>query len=210
MKTVFRVYILPVVVAATLLLLVRSFVLTQYASDGALIEWGIHPGDRILVNKLAYSSARPPKLGDKIVFEHPLMPDHPVCFAACTALPGDTLWYQPASGKIAPTATCPADHPIVVPSKGQDMQVNPYNARIYWHLLRLERAFVTYRENGELLIDGRKVKTVAFLNDYYWLATNATTYGMVPLRSMLGAPFCVSYGMKDGTLRLDRLFLTIE
>jgi signal peptidase I len=210
MKTVFRVYILPVVVAATLLLLVRSFVLTQYASDGALVEWGILPEDRILVNKLAYSSNRPPQRGNKIVFEHPLMPDRPICFATCTALPGDTLWYDPTSEKIIATKSTLKAHPIVVPAKGIDIDITPYNARIYWHLLRLERAFVTYCENGELLIDGRKVKTVAFLNDYYWLSTNATTYGMVPMRSMLGAPICVSYGTKDGTLRLDRLFLTIE
>lgn len=210
MKNLFRVYLLPALVAILLLLLVHTYVLTQYVSDGALVEWGIEPSDRLLVNRLAYSRTHPPQVGSKVVFLHPYLSDHPVCFASCAALPGDTVWFEPQQQLITPQRSTPEAQPIVVPAKGQDVEVTPYNAKILWHLLRLERSFVTYRESGELLIDGRKVKTVAFLDDYYWLKTNATTYGLVPLRFMLGAPLCVSFGMKDGVLRLDRMFLMIE
>jgi signal peptidase I len=210
MKQFLKYYILPMLIALCLLVVVQRFCITQYVSSGALVEWGIEPNDRILVNRWAYRSLSPPQRGDRVVFHHPYMPEKPICFAACKAIPGDTLWYDTERNIFEQKCRSNDAVPIIVPQKGVDVEVTPYNARLLWHLLKLEKAFVTYREGGELLINGKRVKHVAFLNDYFWLETHTTTFGFIPLNAMLGAPICISYGMKDGDLRFDRLFLTIE
>ncbi|MBO5698566.1 MAG: S26 family signal peptidase [Bacteroidaceae bacterium] len=210
MKNFIKYYIIPLLIALGLLVVVQRFFITQYTSSGALVEWGIEPNDRILVNRWAYRSSSPPERGDRVVFHHPYMPEKPICFATCKALPGDTLWYDTELNTFALQSQVKTAVPIVVPEKGVDIEVTPYNARLLWHLLKLEKAFVTYRANGELLINGKRVKHVAFLNDYFWLSTHATTYGLIPLNAILGAPLCISFGMKEGSLRFDRLFLTFE
>jgi hypothetical protein len=102
------------------------------------------------------------------------------------------------------------DKPLVVPAAGQEIEITPHNARPLFHLLRKEGAFVTLRHNNDILIDGRKVKTATFLNDYYWLETQQVPYGLVPYRALVGKPFCVTYSIQNGALQLDRLFLRLN
>ena len=206
----FRLYILPLLIAVLVLVVVRYFFLTQYVAEGSIVEWGVHSGDRILVNRLAFVGGARPQVGDRVAFPHQQDPKAPVCLATCTALPGDTVWMDIEEQRVSSIRHSATDKPFIVPAAGQEIEVTPYNARQLWHLLRKEGAFVTLRENNEILIDGRLVKTVAFLNDYYWMETQHVPYGLVPYRALIGKPFCVSYGMKDGTIRFDRLFLLLH
>ena len=206
----FRLYILPLLIAMLVLVVVRYFFLTQYVAEGSIVEWGVQAGDRILVNRMAYSGKNRPQAGDRVAFRHQQQPEAPVCLATCTALPGDTVWIDTERQRVSSRKRSHADKPLVVPAAGQEIHITPHNARQLWHLLRKEGAFVTLRHNNEILIDGRLVKTVAFLNDYYWLETQHMPYGLVPYRALVGKPFCVSYGMKDGVIRLDRLFLRLN
>lgn len=206
----FRLYILPLLLALFVLVVVRYFFLTQYEAEDRIVEWGVHPGDRILVDRTAYSFNKRLEVGDRVAFRHQQRPESPVCLATCTALPGDTVWVDTEFQSVSSRRRSQREHPLVVPAAGQEIDITPYNARQLWHLLRKEGAFVTLRHNNEILIDGRKVKTVAFLNDYYWLETQHTPYGLVPYRALVGRPFCVSYGVKNGEIRLDRLFLKLN
>lgn len=206
----FRLYILPLLLALVVLVIVRYFFLTQYVAEGSIAEWGVHPGDRILVDRTAYTFNKRPQVGDRVAFRHQQHTDVPVCLATCTALPGDTVWMDTKQQRVSSCRQSSDDQPLVVPAAGQEIHITPYNARQLWHLLRKEGAFVTLRHNNEILIDGRLVKTVAFLNDYYWLETQHMPYGLVPYRALIGQPFCVSYGVKDGVVRLDRFFLRLN
>ena len=206
----FRLYILPLLIAALVLVVVRYFFLTQYVAEGSIVEWGVHSGDRILVNRMAFVGDSRPQLGDRVAFRHQQRPEAPVCLATCTALPGDTVWMDTERQEVYALRRSQTDKPLIVPAAGQEIEVTPHNARQLYHLLRKEGAFVTLRENKEILIDGRGVKTVAFLNDYYWMETQHVPYGLVPFRAFIGKPFCVSYGVKDGAIRFDRLFLLLN
>ena len=206
----FRLYILPLLLALVVLVIVRYFFLTQYVAEGSIAEWGVHPGDRILVDRTAYTFNKRPQLGDRVAFLHQQQPERPVCLATCTALPGDTVWMDTKHQRVSSNRQSHTDQPLVVPAAGQEIHITPYNARQLWHLLRKEGAFVTLRHNNEILIDGRLVKTVAFLNDYYWFETQHMPYGLVPYHALIGKPFCVSYGVKEGVVRMDRFFLRLN
>ena len=206
----FRLYILPLLLAVLMLVVVRYFFLTQYVAEGGIAEWGVQSGDRILVNRLSYAGGARPDEGDRVAFHHQQHPDAPICLATCTALPGDTVWMDTKALRVASRRRSHADLPLVVPAAGQEINVTPHNARQLWHLLCKEGGTATLRDNKEILMDGRTVKTVAFLNDYYWMETQHVPYGLVPYRALVGKPFCVSYGVKEGSLRLDRLFLLLN
>ena len=206
----FRLYILPLLLALVVLVIVRYFFLTQYVAEGSIAEWGVQGGDRILVDRTAYQYDKRPQAGDRVAFRHQQQPESPVCLATCTALPGDTVWMDTDRQRVSSRRRSRTDKPLVVPAAGQEIEVTPYNARPLFHLLRKEGAFVTLRPNNDILIDGRKVKTVTFLNDYYWMETQHVPYGLVPYRALVGKPFCVTYSMQDGCLQLDRLFLRLN
>lgn len=206
----FRLYILPLLLALLVLVVVRHFFLTQYVAEGSIVEWGVQGGDRILVDRTAYQYDKRPQAGDRVAFRHQQQPEGPVCLATCTALPGDTVWMDTYRQRVSSRRRSRTDKPLVVPAAGQEIEITPHNARPLFHLLRKEGAFVTLRHNNDILIDGRKVKTATFLNDYYWLETQQVPYGLVPYRALVGKPFCVTYSIQDGTLQLDRLFLRLN
>lgn len=206
----FRLYILPLLLALLVLVVVRYFFLTQYVAEGSIVEWGVQGGDRILVDRTAYQYDKRPQAGDRVAFRHQQQPEGPVCLATCTALPGDTVWMDTYRQRVSSRRRSRTDKPLVVPAAGQEIEITPHNARPLFHLLRKEGAFVTLRHNNDILIDGRKVKTATFLNDYYWLETQQVPYGLVPYRALVGKPFCVTYSIQDGTLQLDRLFLRLN
>ena len=206
----FRLYILPLLLALLVLVVVRYFFLTQYVAEGSIVEWGVQGGDRILVDRTAYQYDKRPQAGDRVAFRHQQQPEGPVCLATCTALPGDTVWMDTDRQRVSSRRRSRTDKPLVVPAAGQEIEITPHNARPLFHLLRKEGAFVTLRHNNDILIDGRKVKTATFLNDYYWLETQQVPYGLVPYRALVGKPFCVTYSIQDGTLQLDRLFLRLN
>ena len=206
----FRLYILPLLLAMLALVVVRYFFLTQYVAEGSIAEWGVQGGDRILVDRTAYQYNKRPQAGDRVAFRHQQQPEGPVCLATCTALPGDTVWMDTNRQRVSSHRRSQTDKPLVVPAAGKEIEITPHNARQLFHLLRKEGAFVTLRQNNEILIDGRKVKTATFLNDYYWLETQHVPYGLVPYHALVGKPFYVTYGMQDGNIRLDRLFLRLN
>src|SRR3954452_7795626 len=58
------------VVAIGVALLLRTFVVQQFAVDGQSMLGTLHSGDRVIVNKLSYDF-RDPRHGDSVVLEYP-------------------------------------------------------------------------------------------------------------------------------------------
>src|ERR1043166_8670244 len=61
-------WIVVVVVAITSALLVRAYVLQQFAVEGTSMLTTLHPSDRVLVNKLSYR-LHDPRRGDVVVLK---------------------------------------------------------------------------------------------------------------------------------------------
>lgn len=61
------------VIAAVLALIIRSFLFTPFYIPSPSMEPTLYPGDRIIVNRLAYRLGEPQR-GDIVVFRYPLDP----------------------------------------------------------------------------------------------------------------------------------------
>jgi signal peptidase I len=61
------------VIAAVLALIIRSFLFTPFYIPSPSMEPTLYPGDRIIVNRLAYRLGEPQR-GDVVVFRYPLDP----------------------------------------------------------------------------------------------------------------------------------------
>lgn len=86
-------WIIVVAVALTSALLVRAFVVQQFAVDGQSMESTLHNGDRVLVNKLSYR-LHDPRRGDVVVLKTIEGVSERDLIKRVVGLPGDTISYQ--------------------------------------------------------------------------------------------------------------------
>ncbi|HHP51096.1 MAG TPA: signal peptidase I [Moorella mulderi] len=63
--------LISVIIAVALALFIRNFVFTPFYIPSPSMEPTLRPGDRIIVNRLAYCFS-PPQRGDVVVFHYPL------------------------------------------------------------------------------------------------------------------------------------------
>ncbi len=61
------------IIAAILAIIIRAFLFTPRVIPSPSMKPTLHPGDRIIVNRLAYRLSKP-QVGDVIVFKYPLDP----------------------------------------------------------------------------------------------------------------------------------------
>lgn len=86
-------WIIVVVVAVGAALLVRTYVLQQFAVDGHSMDTTLHDGDRVLVNKLSYR-LHDPNRGDVVVLETLEDAGARDLIKRVVALPGETVEYR--------------------------------------------------------------------------------------------------------------------
>lgn len=86
-------WIIVVVVAISAALLVRAFVLQQFAVSGDSMKSTLHTGDRVLVNKLSYR-LHDPRRGDVVVLKTLESSDERDLIKRVVALPGETVEYR--------------------------------------------------------------------------------------------------------------------
>jgi len=87
-------WIVVVVVAITSALLVRAYVLQQFAVEGTSMLNTLHPSDRVLVNKLSYR-LHDPRRGDVVVLKRiESNAQERDLIKRVVALPGETLEYR--------------------------------------------------------------------------------------------------------------------
>ncbi|MEI7547038.1 MAG: signal peptidase I [Actinomycetota bacterium] len=82
-----------IIVAVTAALLVRQFVLQQFAVSGSSMYSTLHDGDRVLVNKLSYR-LHDPRRGDVVVLKTIQSVGERDLIKRVIALPGETVEYR--------------------------------------------------------------------------------------------------------------------
>jgi signal peptidase I len=121
-------WIIVVVVAISSALLVRAYVLQQFAVEGTSMLNTLHPSDRVLVNKLSYR-LHDPRRGDVVVLkrietnaqERDLikrvvgLPGETIEYKSCQLLINGSLVSEPyLDPQIVSANRCGADQPAVV------------------------------------------------------------------------------------------------
>jgi signal peptidase I len=86
-------WIIVIVVAVTAALVVRAFVLQQFAVSGHSMDTTLHNGDRVLVNKLSYRLHHPNR-GDVVVLKTLEGTGERDLIKRVIALPGETVEYK--------------------------------------------------------------------------------------------------------------------
>jgi signal peptidase I len=86
-------WIIVIVVAVTAALVVRAFVLQQFAVSGHSMDTTLHDGDRVLVNKLSYR-LHDPNRGDVVVLKTIEGAGERDLIKRVIGLPGETLEYR--------------------------------------------------------------------------------------------------------------------
>jgi signal peptidase I len=87
-------WIIVVVVAISSALLVRAYVLQQFAVEGTSMLNTLHPSDRVLVNKLSYR-LHDPRRGDVVVLKRiETNSEERDLIKRVVALPGETIEYH--------------------------------------------------------------------------------------------------------------------
>lgn len=208
LKRLLKTFVLPLIVAIAAVVAVWQLFVAQYALPVGLSGAALLPGDRVLVNRLAYGgpfgsgdSRERPAAGDIIAFEHPFSASGTisagtVCMERCTALPGDTLWLDFRRRLVLPYRTATDALPFVIPGKGQSVDVTPWNASLLCDLLRRhEQNRVELRGDTALLLGGSLLRRVYVTQNYYWVDGSESRYGLVPASRLRGRVFCVSYSV---------------
>jgi signal peptidase I len=86
-------WIIVIVVAVTAALVVRAFVLQQFAVSGHSMDTTLHNGDRVLVNKLSYRLHHPNR-GDVVVLKTIEGAGERDLIKRVIGLPGETIEYK--------------------------------------------------------------------------------------------------------------------
>ncbi|MEO5723121.1 MAG: signal peptidase I [Ilumatobacteraceae bacterium] len=86
-------WLIVIVVAMTSALLVRAYVVQQFAVDGYSMMSTLHNGDRVLVNKLSYH-LHDPRRGDVVVLKTIEGVSERDLIKRVVGLPGETISYQ--------------------------------------------------------------------------------------------------------------------
>jgi len=86
-------WIIVIVVAVTAALVVRAFVLQQFAVSGHSMDTTLHDGDRVLVNKLSYRMHHPNR-GDVVVLKTVEGAGERDLIKRVIGLPGETIEYR--------------------------------------------------------------------------------------------------------------------
>lgn len=201
-----------------------------------------HAGDRVLVSRLAYGLRLPfepwtgsvclwprsASRGEWAAFNNPADTDEPVIgrrrvfVGYCFGMPADTIWLN-ACGQAA----CRRNRrkgfvwPLVVPSRGARVRIEPWNAPIYARTINAHEPFKAAVIDNRLCVDGRMVNTYTFRNDYYWMTSgnalnrnDSRMFGFVPSGHLIGRLRRVLYSLDASRpwyncLRSDRLGLEV-
>ena len=209
--------------AALTVVLLKALLLFQVRVTDGSLRPALVEGDRLLVMRLWGDNL--PRKGDVVVYRDPLPMGGGLCLARCLSLPGDTLWIH-MDTPAADSADAPkvrAWRSVVVPRRGEPVEVKPWNKSLLANALRLhEGANVCEGPDGEaLVVDGQLMRQIPFTRDYLWLAADgrqgrgydSRMYGFLPVDYVIGRGVRVSYSKALGTplwtgWRADRVWLS--
>ena len=203
---------LALVGAVLIAVLLRLFAVGTYSVPFEGMEPALHRGERILVNKWNYGRIH---RGDVIVFHDPSVEDgKKTLIGRVMAMPGEVIYMDHEfhfSHAVNLQDTLPAQ-PIMVPLKGIEVPVRPWNATLMRNTLTLHEGQQAEVRNGKLYIDGKETPHCNFTQNYYWVMTdNESTlsdsrlFGFVPEDHIIGKATRIWF-----TTQLSRLWKKVE
>jgi len=110
----------------------------------------------------------------------------------------------------------------VVPGKGMNIQILPWNATLYHNTIALHEGRNTRLSNDTLFIDGKQVSSYTFTKDYYWMGadnsvnlSDSRLFGLVPHDHLIGKANYIWFSKEPetgimGGYRWNRFFTKIK
>lgn len=109
--------------------------------------------------------------------------------------------------------------PIYIPKKGTSVALNHKSIPFYKRIIReYEKNDLTIL-NDDIYINGKKVDTYTFKQDYYWMmgdnrqnSLDARAWGYVPFDHVIGKPVMIWFSRDNetGRIRWERMFTTVS
>ena len=103
-------------------------------------------------------------------------------------------------------------HPFVIPSKGQKVDIYPWNMTLLCNTLIHHEGRKASIQNGTLFIEGKPVTSCVFHKDYYWMASNnpinlcdSRLFGLVPHDHLVGRASIIWYSSDK-----ERIFQPVQ
>ena len=192
MKPIVKISI-ALLCAVLIAVLLRVFAVGSYSVPFEGMEPSLHKGERILVNKWNYKRV---KRGDIIVFHDPSTTEgKKTLVGRVMALPGDVIYMDHAfhfSKAVNLQDTLPAQ-PIMIPLKGVETPIRPWNATLMRNTLTLHEGLETEAKDGRLYIDGNATNAYTPKQSYYWVMmddestlSDSRLFGFVPEDHLIG------------------------
>ncbi len=227
--------LLGVLIAAILIVAaIHVFFLMLVVIPGDGLEPSFLRGDRVVVNRWSYGlrspfisfagysryNPTPMRRNDWVAFNAPdtvpsLRPDTGrVCIGRCLALPGDTVWIG-AQGKVSSYCDYSMGRiwPVIVPSRGQEVTIRPWNASLYAKTIRQHEGIDATVRSDSLCVEGKKVDKYCFQHDFYWMESgndvnllDSRAMGFIPEDNVIGRLRTVLYSLDGWRPRWSRAF----
>lgn len=103
-------------------------------------------------------------------------------------------------------------HPFVVPAKGKEVQVYPWNMNLLCNTLVHHEGRNASVRNDTLFVDGKPTASCIFRKDYYWMASNnpinlcdSRLFGLVPHDHLIGRATTIWYSSDQ-----ERIFQSVQ
>lgn len=95
--------------------------------------------------------------------------------------------------------------PVVVPAKGETLQLTPNNIDIYKEAISVHEGNELLVRDGRIFINGEEVHEYTFTYDYYWMmgdnrhsSLDSRSWGFVPETHIVGKPLFIFFSKQGG------------
>lgn len=225
--------LLAFVIAISVAVALRCVVFGIYSIPHDTQRPMLMAGDRVLVSKWAYGMRLPwwkegerkhtksPQQGDWVGFSvhMPNANTHQNGIGCLMACPGDTVWTGPQF-RVSPVRDYSRGciWPLVVPKKGETMELAPWNISLYARTINLYEGVCVDVKADRLMWNKRSYRRFRFRKNYYWVYSgnpanlqDSRTMGFLPEEAITGQATTLLYSL-DGEkpwycrMRTDRTF----
>lgn len=137
-----------------------------------------------------------------------IVPDVSKGFADPSVFPHDTAHFR---------WTVDSYGPLVIPRKGQSVQLSPENIAMYDRIIRVYEHNELEEKGGRYYINGRQTDQYTFNMDYYWMmgdnrhnSIDSRYWGFVPEDHVVGKAWITWFSHGEGGIRWSRLVRAIK
>ncbi|MDR2968400.1 MAG: signal peptidase I [Tannerellaceae bacterium] len=185
----FSRWLLPLLLAAGLILAVRQWCVASYRISTPAMEKALRTGDFVLANKW---TGRMPERNRTVLFTAPPLRNaarSPLLVSRCAGTPGDTIEIEAEEGYT---------RKVTLPRRGKAYRLDAYSLPFCRDAIMQETGGKAQFRNGKLYMDGRETLFFYFAHDYYWLlsdnpeaAVDSRHLGIIPEDHLVGSVFFI-------------------